>query len=364
MTDIKEPFTPDWISAPGDTILDLLEERDWSQAEFAKRMGYSTKHISQLITGKAPITLDAALKLERVIGGTARFWLNREAQYRENLVRIQESEKLNEWIGWLDELPVKDLMESNTIEKIRLTKKNKPAIVNNMLQFFGVASPTEWRNHYKDTAVVFHSARKVHDVGALSAWLRLGEIETEKVSVPKYEESKFKKALYQIRDLTIKKQEEFIPEMSELCKAAGVSFILVPAIPRAHVSGAARWLNPHKPLIQLSLYGKTNDRFWFTFFHESAHILKHNKKDVFLDEIMDLNHGYSLEEIEANEWASKFLIPTTFAKQLTELKSKNDVKEFSSKVGIHPGIVVGRLQHDEIINQSWMNDLKESLKVI
>lgn len=364
MADLKEDFAPDWISPPGDTILDLLEERDWSQADFAKRMGQSTKHISQIITGKAPITLDTALKLERVLSGPARFWMNREAQYRENLIRIQEFEKLEEWTGWIDELPVKNLMDSNLIEAIRLTEKNKPKIVNNMLRFFGVASPEEWSVHYKGMAVAFRSARKEHDIGAVSAWLRLGEIETEKISVPKYDETKFKKNLDQIRNLTLKDPQEFVPEMHELCKMAGVSLILVPAIPRAHVSGAARWLNPHKPVIQMSLYGKTNDRFWFTFFHESAHILKHDKKDVFLDNVLNLNQGYSSEEIEANTWASKFLIPSKFEKYLRKLTSKKDVIEFASRVGIHPGIIVGRLQHDGLIEQRWMNDLKDYFKFV
>jgi len=90
MTDLSNTFTPDWISAPGDTILDLLEERGWNQVEFASRTGYTTKHISQLINGKAAITEDTALKLERVLGSPASFWLTREAQYREALARAEE----------------------------------------------------------------------------------------------------------------------------------------------------------------------------------------------------------------------------------------------------------------------------------
>jgi HTH-type transcriptional regulator/antitoxin HigA len=83
MTRISPPFTPDWVSPPGDTILDLLEERGWKQAELAARTGYTTKHIGLLINGKASITDETAIRLERVIGSTARFWLAREGQYRE-----------------------------------------------------------------------------------------------------------------------------------------------------------------------------------------------------------------------------------------------------------------------------------------
>ena len=93
MTEMIHPFTPDWISPPGDTIADLLEERDWTQAQFAERLGYTTKHVSQLVNGKAPITEETAIKLERVLGSTTGFWLNREAQYREQLANIAQQER-------------------------------------------------------------------------------------------------------------------------------------------------------------------------------------------------------------------------------------------------------------------------------
>src|SRR6266478_5909529 len=98
-------FSPDWISPPGDTIADILEERGWTQAEFAERTGFTTKHISLLINGKASITEATALKLERVLGSTAHFWLTREAQYREALARQHEETSLEKEVGWLKELP-------------------------------------------------------------------------------------------------------------------------------------------------------------------------------------------------------------------------------------------------------------------
>jgi len=91
MTELIHPFTPDWVSPPGDTIADLLEERDWTQAQLAEHLGYTTKHISQLISGKAPIGKETALKLERVLGSTAGFWLNREALYRAQLAKIESA---------------------------------------------------------------------------------------------------------------------------------------------------------------------------------------------------------------------------------------------------------------------------------
>jgi HTH-type transcriptional regulator / antitoxin HigA len=361
MTKTSRPFAPDWVSSPGDVIAEFLEERDWTQAQLAERLGYSTKYISQLINGKAPLNEETALKLERVLGSTAAFWLRYEAQYRAALARTEEESRLQGWTYWLDKLPVRDLMNQGVIPKCNLIAKNKPDVVKKLLQFFGVASPEDWEKCYASMEVAFSRTREEQsDVGAISAWLRLGEIEAEKLDCPKYSKSKFEKAVWEIRTLTVLPQDKFESKIQKLCWEAGVVLVLVPSIPKAHVSGVARWLNPHKALIQLSLYGKTNDRFWFNFFHEAAHILLHDKENIFLDE---WNSGESLEsepEREANQWSRDFLIPPEYAEGLTQLKSKNDVADFAHRIGIHPAIVVGRLQHDCIIPVSWMNDLKVS----
>ncbi len=362
MTEKEYCLFTDWASPPGDTILDLLEEREWTQVDLAKRMGYSTKHVSQLVNGKVSITQETACRLERVLGSNASFWLNREAQYRDNLARLEEMKKFEQWVCWVDEHPVPELMKAGAIEKRRRTQKNKPNILHDLLRFYGVATPDEWNHHYKGMAVVYRRAREDEsNIGAISAWLRLGEIKVEQMTGPKYNKSRFEKALKIIRSLTVLPPEKFEQKLLSLCHQSGVALVFVPSIPRAHVSGAARWLKPYRPIIQLSLYGKTNDRFWFTFFHEAAHILMHNKEDVFLDEL-DARSD-SKEEFEANKWAANMLIPEEYVCELPNLKSKDAVRAFASKVDIHPGIIVGRLQHDGIIRQSWMNEFKVSFKL-
>ena len=80
----EDTFKRDWISPPGHTIADLLEERSWTQAQLADRLGVSRKHVSELITGKAAISEAIAIELARVLGSTIGFWLSREAGYRRD----------------------------------------------------------------------------------------------------------------------------------------------------------------------------------------------------------------------------------------------------------------------------------------
>ena len=364
MTDTALGFSPDWVSPPGETIADLLEERNWSQAELAQRLGYTPKHLNQLIKGKVPLSEDAAMRLERVLGSSAGFWLAREARYRERLARLEAEKRFEKWTDWLDQLPVRELMKTGAIEKKRLDAKNKPRLVEELLRFFGVASPDEWESRYGVMQVSFRRSRADQsDTGAITAWLRMGERLAERQDGPKYNHKCFGAVLDEIRALTQQPPEDFEPRLRELCSECGVSFVLAPAIPRAHVSGVARWLNPHRPLIQLSLYGKTNDRFWFTFFHEAAHLLLHGKqkKVVFLDDVTD-GKADTKEEHEANVWAADLLIPKQYQHELPLLGTKAKVRGFAQEIGIHPGIVVGRLQHEKIIPVTWMNDLKVSFR--
>lgn len=356
-------FKPDWVSPPGDTILDLLEEKGWTQKELAVRLGYTDKHLSQLINGRVSLSIDAAARLERVLGGNVEFWMNREANYQRHKARIEAEQNYIAWSDWLEELPVLEIMKTGAIPKLLNVPKNKPKIVESCLRFFGVASPNEWRLYYHSMNFSFRrSQANEPDIGAISAWLRLGEQKAETTEVPKYSQRQFEKSLDEIREMTHLSPDVFLPKMYELLNAAGVVLALVPAIPRAKVSGVVRWLSPTKPLIQLSLFGKTNDKFWFTFFHEAAHLLLHAdsgdaKKSIFLD---DPNAGPSTnkQEHEANLWASRKLIPEAYESELPLLKTKDSIISFANRLSLHPGIVVGRLQHEGIIDFKILNGLK------
>lgn len=88
MTGLTDDFAPSWVSPPGETILDMAEERGWAQTKLAQRLGFTEKHTNQLINGKVPLSLDTAQRLERVVGGTVEFWLTREANYQHHKVRL------------------------------------------------------------------------------------------------------------------------------------------------------------------------------------------------------------------------------------------------------------------------------------
>ena len=360
MTEQRIPYNPDAVTAPGETLADLLDERCMSQAELAKRMGRPAKTINEIVKGKAAVTPETALQLEKVLETPAEYWLTHEAKYRTYLARLAEDAKLVDCYGWLDAMPVKELKLCGVLPDLPNRGQNKTILLRSLLRFFAVASPEEWQTVYGALQAAFRQSKPAEsNANSVTAWLRLGEIKATSLACERYESRKFAESLAEIRKLTLQKPEDFKPSLKALCAASGVALVLVPAIPRARVSGAARWVH-HRPVIQLSLYGKTNDRFWFTFFHEAGHLLKHSRKLVFLDDWESGDH--SQEEQEADGFAARTLIPPEHETELRALNSREAVRDFAGHVGIHAGIVVGRLQHDGLIEPSWMNDLKDTLE--
>ncbi len=83
---LQNEFYPDYVSPPGETLSDTLETIGMSQAELAKRIGCPFKTINEIIQKKAAITTEIALQFELVLNIPASFWLQRERQYREQIM--------------------------------------------------------------------------------------------------------------------------------------------------------------------------------------------------------------------------------------------------------------------------------------
>ena len=84
-------LTPDWVSPPGDTIMDILEEIKSTTEILAAALGLSPKETTSLIIGDSPITQDIANELAKFLGSTPDFWMKREENYRENLKKSREN---------------------------------------------------------------------------------------------------------------------------------------------------------------------------------------------------------------------------------------------------------------------------------
>lgn len=358
MAKLTYKWTPDYATPPGWLLEEYLEDRGYSQAEFARRCGRSPKLISEIIAGKAPIELETALQFEKVLGLTASVWVNIETLYRLQLAKEAEAKKAGLEARWAKAFPIRELVNRGCFSR----PESDSDLVSKLLTFFCVASRDAWKAKYSYANVAYrHSPTFSSDEKVIATWLRLGEIEAEKQECAPYNKGQFQKAVRRIRGLTREPIEIALEQAVTLCNEAGVAFVLVKPLQRMALSGAAWWLSPRKAIIQLTARHKTDDHLWFSFFHEAAHVLLHSKKAVFVDEG---NGSDTEQELEANKWASNILVPEAAWKQITQVTPLNAtvVNEFAKKQNIAPGIVVGRLQHEGILDWSRLNDLRVRLR--
>ncbi len=361
---LNNQYVPDTVSPPGDTLLDVLEEHGMSQAELARRMGRPTKTINEIVRGKAAIMPETALQLERVLAIPASFWNSREQQYRQYLATVEEVTRLSQQIAWARQFPVKAMSALGWITD-ELGEELDQVI--HLLQFFGIATPKQWDAVWERPLVSYRKAKTFESSPyALSAWLRQGERLAQNGGRVPYQKKAFRELLSgRIRALTALPPAEFQDELVNLSAEAGVTVLFLPQLPKARVSGATRWLSPDKPLIQLSLRYKKDDHFWFTFFHEAGHILLHGKRNMFLE--TGQAAGEAEKEREADAFAAKMLIPPEKLRQFVRdymgngrYPSHARVETFAREIGVSPGIVVGRLQHDGHLPYSHLNKLKQT----
>jgi plasmid maintenance system antidote protein VapI len=347
----SKTFHPDWASAPGETIADLLSERRMSVHEFARHIEESSEHATDLLEGRATITIGVARKLERVLGATVQFWISRDFQYRETIARLHAADR-----EWLRELPVGDMIKFGWLKPTPRPSEE----VAECLRFFNVASVALWRQTYAglQQAFTFRTSPSFEShPGSVAAWLRQGEIEGSAIKCKPWNPAKFKGILPEIRTITREKDpSRFLPALRRVCASVGVAVAIVRAPNGCRASGAARLLSPTKALLLLSFRHLTDDQFWFSFFHEAGHLVLHGDAGLFLDGAESLD---TKAEREANDFAADALIPPEYRNTLLALPlDSREIIRFALKIGVAPGIVVGQLQHFKKLTHRQLNTLK------
>jgi HTH-type transcriptional regulator / antitoxin HigA len=344
-------FQPNWISLPGETIHEILKDRKLSLKNFAEQMDSSLLFIRELVNGCVRINLEVASKLEKVLGATADFWIKRDEQYRHDITRLRNN---SDEQNWHRDLPIKDMVRFGWLNESRTT-------VEDCYKFFRIPDLQTWRIKYQESISLtsFRTSKSVKsNINSLSAWLRQGEIQSEQIDCKPWDPDLFKCHLQTFRSLTTKrKPKDFILRLKQLCSECGVAFVIVPTPSGCSASGATKFLYSDQAMLLLSFRYLSDDQFWFSFFHESGHLLLHKNTSFIEDE--DENETENQFEVEANEFAESILIPDHFVSRFQTMPlEKREILRFASDIGISPGIVVGQLQHQGRVEYKYFNGFK------
>ena len=343
-------FSPNWASKPGNTIMEILNERNVSLENFARQMGLTVSQIENLVKGSLSINFDIANELEMNLGASAKFWISRESQYRESLEKIKTIQQ-----NWIKELPLKDMIKLGWITKTE-------QLIKSCLEFFNVASIEEWRENYEKEIglLAFRTSQSFNsDFAATSAWLRRGEIATRDLKCNNWDLNLFLETLESIKPLTKKKSpKDFLPKLIEACSNCGVAVAIVQTPSGCRASGATKFTSPNRALLLLSFRYLSDDQFWFTFFHEAGHLVLHGNKATHI-EISEKKSQSNMKEDEANAFAAEMLIPYTLHPKLKNIRgNKRNLVNLAMEAGVSPGIVVGQMQYLGIVDFKYLNSYK------
>ena len=361
-TNPRTGWTPDWAVPPGEILLEALQDRGMSQSELARRMARPVKTINEIINGKAAITSETAIQLERTLGISARFWTGVEASYRDSLAQEEAQRELEANVAWIDDFPIADLIKRKQLRR----GSSKAETLANLLSYLGLSSPAAFDRQWLGSAVAFRSSPTfLASPKAVAAWLRWGEREAGNVNAPAFDAQRFRQVLQEIRPLT--RREPFMQifeRVKAMCATAGVILVLVPELAGTHLNGATRWFG-NNAVIQLSNRHKSDDQFWFTFFHEAGHLLLGSRRQDFLDPAESkAGETDGSDEEEANQFARDVLLPLAEYEAFVQVGdfSATAIRTFAEHQAIAPGIVVGRLQRDQLLLPNQLRHLKKPIR--
>jgi len=345
---------PDTNSAPGETLSAVLEDRGMTQQELAERLGMAPKTINEIIKGKAPLTPDTALALERVIGIEAGFWNRLEASHQEFLARRRDRERLAKAEEWLHEFPIEEMIAQNYLRSRETTIEQ----AEELLRFLHVASPVEWNMRMVAIQGSYRRSKiQPSDPNAVGVWLQRGENMAHAMDCAPFDAVRFQQTLQALRGCTFETTEAFLPKLVQMCQECGVAVVVVPALAGTSAYGFTRWLSPNKALLQLSDRYQRADVFWFTFFHEAGHLLKHGKREDFLE--LDTEREDNRKEHEADRFAEDLLIPPALYKKIEQDRpySRAKIKRWADEIGLAPCMIAGRLRHEKALPSTQWTDL-------
>lgn len=337
---------------PGATIKEQLNDRGMSQKEFAARMDMSQKHISKLINGDVQLTPEVAVRLEMVLGVPAKFWNNLEAIYREKLIKVEAENAMEADEALAKQLPYNEMAKYGWVPE---TRESKERVVN-LRKYFEVVELSLLENNQITRIACRRLAVTEKGDFALLAWAQEAKLKARSIETAPINIKRLISIIPEIRQMTVMKPKEFCPKVKEMLAECGIALIFLPHLKGSFLQGAS-FMDGNKIVVGLTARGKDADKFWFSLFHELAHIIKGH--------IGQADGTTQQDEEDADAWSRDTLISD---KLFEEFKNKRDyspirVRSFAKEQGIAPGIVVGRLQNEGCIKYSMLNDLKDHYEI-
>lgn len=336
-------WEPAEVFPPGDFLREELEERGWSQTDFAAILDRSVGMVNDLLAGKRTITPETAQRLSAALGSTPEYWLNLEAAYQLSKVGSDSKEAIGRRASIYTYAPVREMMKRGWIA----ASDDAAVLEARVLRFFGTSSVDEEPQPFR------HAARKASSYDepltrAQLAWLARAAQIAKSMPIRGYSKSKLDQAIENLKPLL--EHPEEIRHVPRILGEAGIRFIVLEGLPSNKIDGAVLWTDDN-PTLVMSLRFDRIDNFWFVLFHELGHVREghgHDSIDIDLTP-SDQSSDRPDAEIAADRFAQDQLVPRSrldnFVARVKPMYSLLQIEAFARTIHVHPGLVVGQLHY-------------------
>lgn len=344
------------IIHPGETLKELLEDRNMTQQELALRTDASPKHISTVLSGEKSISISFAKKLEYALNIEAEFWINLQNAYDKEILEFDELNSISkEEISILKQLKTvfEYLINNALIPAYSITEQK----ILELRKFLNVSNLTVIPTLVSTGA--FRAQTRVSvDEYTLFGWQKICEVLCSRINVHETDFSEQKKKILalvpSIKEMMFEPQDIFVPKLVSMFSENGIAFCIAPSFKGAPVQGYIKHFSDSKTILAMTFRQKKADIFWFTLFHEIGHLLNGDGKTKFID----FESVESTQEKKADEFAENKLINKVAYQSFVKKSdfSISSIKQFAKSQNILPCIVIGRLQKEKHLKWS---DYKE-----
>lgn len=316
---------------PIEAIKFRMDQQNLKPIDLVPYFGSSSR-VSEVLSGKRPLTIQMMRKLESGLGIPAKVLLGKTEEF--------ESLQGSEWSNY----PLKEMEKRGYFGNKPLKNSNAKELIEDFFRPIGAVD--SFVGMLRKT---YYRSKKPVNKYALAIWSACIVKKANKIDYP----TKYKKNsvdldfMRKLAKLSVDSEGPI--RAVEMLKEFGIGLVVERHFQNTYLDAITIMTNKDRPIIGLTIRQDRFDNFWFTLMHELAHIALHydNPIDLFYDDLDDKDVS-SKEEESADQLAIEALIPENkwVNSPARLVPSPIAAQSLARELGIHPAIVAGRMRHE------------------
>lgn len=348
---------------PGEFVKEELEARGWTQEDLAEIIGRQTSVVNAIINAKRAVSPDLANDLGTAFGTGPEYWMNLETMY-QLFIQSDADDSISRKARLFDLAPIKEMVKRGWIKET----KDIGVLESRVLKFL------ERKSVEEDSKLLYAAKKSTATANpAQVAWVCRAKKIARGIRAARFSDKSFADALAKLREL--RANPEDTRYASKILGDAGVRLVLVEGLSKGRIDGATFWLDQFSPVIAISMRYDRLDHFWFLLSHECGHVKNRDALggkpildiDLVGDNATPFEEKTNIEQ-HVDIFAEEFLVEKdemeSFINRVRPLYSKQKIKNFSARIGVHPAIVLGQLQYRKEVDWSHSREMLVKVREI